>query len=621
MTDPVSAYIIEILAGLRWEESEDLEFKSARGGLPNDLWATYSAMANTQGGVILLGVQNNGSIIGLTDPAKIKKEFWDAANNRQKISINLLQNEDVLVVPHPYGTLLAIRIRRADRQQRPVYVGQNPLTGTYRRHSEGDYHCTEQEVKRMLADSADESADGRILEHFSLKDLDSPSLRQYRQRLASLQPTHPWLSEDDKGLLCRLSGYCVSRQGGNEGLTVAGLLMFGREETIHEALPHYHVDLREKLSSDPQVRWTDRRTLDGTWPGNLFQFYLHAIRCLTADLKLPFQLDNQLFRIGETAVHEAIREALVNALVHADYRGRGGIIVERHPDRFEFSNPGSLLVSLEQLLRGGVSECRNKNLQKMFALLGVGEKAGSGMDKIRAGWSSQHWRLPMIREYLDPERVVCTLPMVSLIPEKSLERLRSKFGAQFATLSPSEVQALVAADVEGYIDHGRMRQITSQHPADITKCLQGLVGRGMLHSRGRGRGTQYQLPSDANGDSLHKGPDSLHKGPDSLHKGSTPSAHWADLETIATLPRERKRLTVSEMESVIVNLCRDRWLTGRQIGELIRRNTISLSRRFLTPLVKRGILQLRYPDAPNRPDQAYQTAPSPSGPSPDVPRR
>ena len=84
------------------------------------------------------------------------------------------------------------------------------------------------------------------------------------------------------------------------------------------------------------------------------------IQRLSADLKLPFQLDANLFRKGETVVHEAIRETLVNALIHADYQGMGGIVVEKHRERLEFSNPGSLLISFDQLLRGNISECRNK---------------------------------------------------------------------------------------------------------------------------------------------------------------------------------------------------------------------------------------------------------------------
>ncbi len=68
-----------------------------------------------------------------------------------------------------------------------------------------------------------------------------------------------------------------------------------------------------------------------------------------------------------------------------------------------------------QLLQGGVSECRNKSLQLMFQLMGGGDKAGSGMDKIRAGWRAQHWRSPRLEEFLQPDRVKLVLPMVSLI--------------------------------------------------------------------------------------------------------------------------------------------------------------------------------------------------------------
>ena len=73
---------LDILTRLGWGESDDLEFKSAKGGLPQSLWETYSAMANTKGGVIFLGVENNGTVSGLTDPNKIKKSFWDTINNR-----------------------------------------------------------------------------------------------------------------------------------------------------------------------------------------------------------------------------------------------------------------------------------------------------------------------------------------------------------------------------------------------------------------------------------------------------------------------------------------------------------------------------------------------------------
>lgn len=171
----------DLLIGLNWEESGELEFKSAAGGLPKSLWPTYSAMANTHGGVIMLGVEDNGVITGVTNVAKLKKDFWDNINNRGKVNINLLQENDIVEVKHDAAIVLVIRVPQATRYQRPVYLGQNPLIGTYRRNHEGDYHCTEQEVSRMLSDRAEEPADSRILKDFGLDDLDRVSFQQYRQ--------------------------------------------------------------------------------------------------------------------------------------------------------------------------------------------------------------------------------------------------------------------------------------------------------------------------------------------------------------------------------------------------------------------------------------------------------
>ena len=507
---------------LKWEESEDLEFKSAKGGLPKSLWETYSSMANTHGGVILLGVENDGTISGVTNPIKLKKTFWDTVNNKGKISANLLNDTDIIEMPHNDNIILAIRVPQASRYQRPIFLNQNPLTGTYRRNHDGDYHCTEQEVSRMLSDRAEEPADSRILENFGLADLDLVSLQQYRQRLASHKPMHPWLSQDDREFLIKLGGWRRNRKTGQEGLTVAGLLMFGRDETIREGIPKYHVDYQEKLSKDPSVRWTDRLTTDGTWNANLFQFYLRVIQRLAGDLKLPFQLDNDLWRKGETEVHEAIRETLVNAIIHADYQEIGGVLVEKYLDRFNFCNPGTLLVSRVQLEHGGISECRNKALQTMFQLIGAAEKAGSGIDKIRKGWASQHWRPPSVTDQVKPDRVCWKLPMVSLIPDESLKRLEQYFGTKFQNFTQLEVQILVTADLEGSVDNARMRQITGNHGGDLTRTLQGLVSKNALVQEGRARGSRYRLPSQRHSlhnepDSLHNEPDSLHNEPDSLH--------------------------------------------------------------------------------------------------------
>ena len=96
----------------------------ARGGLPKSLWETYSAMANTHGGIILLGVENDGTVSGVINPAQLKKAFWDTINNRSKVSANLLLDTDVSEFPHPAGLIIAIRVPQANRYQRPIYQGR-----------------------------------------------------------------------------------------------------------------------------------------------------------------------------------------------------------------------------------------------------------------------------------------------------------------------------------------------------------------------------------------------------------------------------------------------------------------------------------------------------------------
>jgi len=213
----------EILAAVSAGESKDWEFKSARGGLPRSTWETYSAMANTDGGVIVLGVEDREGVLtvsGLDNPTRIQRDFWNNVNNRGVVNINLLTDQDVTLDRIGERSVLTVRVPRASRRQRPVFVGQNPLLGTYRRNSDGDYHCTPEEVGRMLADQSEEPADSRILEGFGLDDLDAASIQQYRQRFSARAPDHAWLALETKELLEKLGP--VVRAVAPDALPVAG---------------------------------------------------------------------------------------------------------------------------------------------------------------------------------------------------------------------------------------------------------------------------------------------------------------------------------------------------------------------------------------------------------------
>jgi len=384
------------------------------------------------------------------------------------------------------------------------------------------------------------------------------------------------------------------------------------------AVPEFSVDYRERHSDDPTVRWTDRLTADGTWVCNLRQFYERVLSRLTRDLRTPFRLEPTLFRTDDTVVHEAIREALTNALVHADYRGEGGIIVEKYRDRFEFSNPGVLLLPVEQILRGGISECRNRTLQQMFFLAGYGERAGSGWDKIRQGWKSQNWRAPSIEETFRPDRVQVVLPMVSLVPPEAIEMLQERFGNRVKGLGPLELQAMATAAIENRVANRRMQQLSNEHPTDLTRMLQGLRNKGLLRQIGQKRGATYELGGPRmrvaaglphlTGDSLHNG-ESPHKGTVGSPRtvADMPEDELQKLREIAAPALAKRRLPADEMRSIILELCRGRYLMATVLSQIVSRNVVGLRDRFLTPMVREGLLVRKHPEEPNRPDQAYMT--------------
>jgi ATP-dependent DNA helicase RecG len=474
----------------------------------------------------------------------------------------------------------------------------------------------------MFADQSSEPADSRILDNFSLDDLHVDSLRQFRNRFAS-RGSHPWLAEDDAGLLAKLGGWRKDRLSGREGLTLAGLLMFGREQAIRDpsAAPGFQLDYREHFDDNPNIRWTDRLTLDGHWEGNLFQFHQLVRQKLSVGpgIKRPFVRDAEGYRAGESPITEALEEALVNALIHADYAGQGGIVIDRWPDRLEFSNPGTLLVSREQLWKGGVSECRNKSLQLMFQMLGAGDKAGSGIDKIRSSWSAERWQSPVLRESHQPDRVILSLPMVSLLPEEGLAWLHQCFGADFDTLSGDEIQALVTAHIEGSVTNQQLQGMLMMHRVDITRMLGGLVTRGFLVSDGISRGTRYflaQVNTAGEAPLLDEGTPPLGTGTPPLNKETPPLGSPAlglpadDLRWAKAAPvREKKKVKAEVMRATIVAICTGDYLTLQQLAVLLGRSPKGLQEHHLAPMAREGRLQLRFPDNLNHPQQAYGAAP------------
>lgn len=401
-----------------YREDNRLEVKRATGGLPQSLWESYSAMANTYGGVIVCGVgeRRDGSWYptGLSreDVPKLKKELWDAANNPRKVSANLLRETDVRDYACGDSTVLVVAVPRAPRELRPVYVNGDLMGGTYKRNWEGDYRCVPREVKAMLREQLVEGMDTRVAEGQPLHDLDRDSIRAYRTRYAIRHEGSAWTELPDEAFLQRI-GAADEDSGGTLRPTRAGLLMFGQEWRILREYPDYFLDYREHM--DPSMRWTDRiESQSGDWSGNVFDFFSRVSAKLLLDLKKPFRLEG-IVRKDTTPVHDAVREALGNCLANADFAQPWSVVVEKWPDRLVLANPGTIICGKAQMMRGGVSQPRNRGVFKMLNLIGVGEHAGSGVPDILAAWDRAGYDAPVVEEQFGadvPDRTTLTLPLV-----------------------------------------------------------------------------------------------------------------------------------------------------------------------------------------------------------------
>ena len=450
-----------------YRENNRLEAKKALGGLPKSIWETYSAFANTLGGIILLGVEEHEDKslhpVDIPDPDKLIKEFWDIVNNPQKSSINILSSKDVYPVEVDGKHIVVINVPRADRSYRPVYIDGNPLN-TYRRNGEGDYKCTKEEYQAMVRDASVKTQDMLLLTDMDLDVINMDSLHGYRQRMKYSRPGHVWEQLDDETFLQRIGAAGIGEDG-KKHPTAAGLLMFGNEYDIVREFNDYFLDYQEQYDADN--RWTDRIiSSSGDWSGNLYDFFFRAYNKIQQDIKVPFKLEG-ITRVDDTPVHKALREALANCLVNADYYGRRGVVIIKRPKLITMANPGTMRIELDTAVSGGVSDPRNSALLKMFNFIDIGERAGSGIPNIFRVWKEEGWSLPSYEESMNPDRTVLSLPL-------STTKIGDKKSAIKIGDKKSAINERVKESIISYL---------TDNPEGKTKDISGYIGLGVSRTR------------------------------------------------------------------------------------------------------------------------------------------
>ena len=458
-----------------YRENNRIEAKKAQGGLPHSIWETYSAFANSFGGILLLGVVEGADkrfvSVPLPSPERLVSEFWEMINDRTKVSANILSEQDVQIVESGGNRIVVIQIPRAGRHERPVYIGTDPFSGSYFRDGEGDYRCSPDEVRSMLRDRTDEPQDAMVLEEFSTDCLDPGCISRYRVRLSDLHPRPAW----QRSISCHFLPCIGAVARGKDGQyhpTAAGLLMFGKSRDIRREFPDYLLDYQE-LDASGRLLWQlTSRSED--WSGSLFDFYFLVYH------RILYRSNFDL-----SGVRSALGEALANCLIHADYRAKSGLLIRKEPDSIVITNPGSFRILISEAADGGKSDVRNVTLARMFSLIHIGSGKGSGIPGIHRAWEEQGWEKPSLTEQLSPARITLTLRLKRGEDERTdtpVQKARKQAILEYLTAVPAAEIAQIAGAV-------------GLSPSRTGDYLRLLKEEDIIVSEKSGRKATYRLKS------------------------------------------------------------------------------------------------------------------------------
>lgn len=323
---------------------------------------TLVAFANTQGGQVLIGVDNRGRVVGLPDADKVVESVLSAC--REAVTPPL--SPDVQLLRLSEGVIVVARVDATGRMHAKggaIFV----------RHGRQTRRASHEEIRSLTLQETPEVFEQLPATGASISDLDLQKLREYFVRFA------PRASAGEAGVTeLAVTAKLAVVQTGQTLPTVAGIVLFGQRPQ------RYNVSwgitaLRVRGQSYDRNHVVDRRELTGTADA-----LIEAGQRFVADhMHIAYRFDPgdpKRLDVPEYSL-DAVREALANAVAHRDYQPAETIQLRMFDDRMEIQNPGGLLpgLTLPALLRGGIARRRNEVISEVLRHLGYVEMAGFGI--------------------------------------------------------------------------------------------------------------------------------------------------------------------------------------------------------------------------------------------------
>lgn len=475
-----------------YQENNRIEAKQAQGGLPHSIWETYSAFANTLGGIILLGVKETADksfqSVRLSSPEWLADEFWQLITDGSHVNVNILTRDDIRIEESEGNRIVVIEVPKAAPKDRPVYIGSDPFSGSYRRNGEGDCRCTYEEVSSMLRDSADLTPDRKLISELSLNDLNAGSIIRCHAAISGNPSGDSYARLDFSEFLCQLNaaGYASD---GTLHPTAAGLLLFGRYEDICRHFPGFSLCYREELPDSPASATQTCRLhadFDPRFGLNLYEFYTFV--CGQFSRIFSPDTDTKLLQHG-------LKEALTNALVHADYLSpsKHGPSVIRTSCEIRFTNPGGFRVNVQDAVNDKTADPRNAVLSKIFRLLQPCSKDKRGLSAVLRIWEDHNLAAPRIREEFNPDRTTLILPLTSTDANQTDVPIHAALDRFTFSRSIREQQIVEILTNQPSCSLEELCRTLRLSKSWVSKILRDMQEKGLLTVSGKGRQKQYRL--------------------------------------------------------------------------------------------------------------------------------
>lgn len=640
MSNTSARELIEILNNQ--DESSTIEAKRT-GRATESVLETICAFSNEPGlggGYLLLGVSEDENslfpaytVTGVDDPDKLQRDLATQCAGvfnlpvRPRCSVETINEKNVL----------SVFIPELPQERKPLYFKREGLPqGAFRRIGSTDHRCTEDDLSLFYQGTT--SYDSSEVQDSSMDDVDEAAINRYRNLRAKVNPAAEELTLSDEELLSSLG--CLKRKSEKETpLTLAGLILFGKSTALRRLMPMIRVDYI-RVPGNEWVPNPDERfsTIDMRGPLLLLAFRL--VDAINADLPKGFLLEEGSLQADSTGLPvKALREAIVNALMHRSYRENRPIQVIRYNNRLEIKNPGFSLKPEESLGDPG-SETRNPYIAAVFHETNLAETKGTGIRAMRRLLEEARLAPPTFESHRDTNTFTARLLLHHFLGEEDLAWIK-QFNAY--DLNDNQKQALIFVREVGAIDNSTYRQLSNCETLKASQELRRLRDLELLNAKGKGKGTYY-LPGNLLQQHAERGiePSAPPAGRSTPVQGaSAPPTKLTDPVqepidppqelidpvsdpqggSVSSLVHQLPENLRNEVEALgqrasgaesintaIVKLCAWRALSIHELSELVGRSEKYLLNSFVRPLRKAGKLEYTIPDMPNHPKQAYKAA-------------